>query len=349
MWHDEAVNELSMGAQDFSDNELDEKNILTYLRNRGLTPAAGSDVRSLGGGVSNVVLAIGEGPGSMVVKQALPRLRVADEWLAPRERALAEADALDLVNRVTPGNAPQVLDRDPERCALVVERAPSEWEDWKSLLLAGTIDPNVGARLGSVLARWHNATVQVSTLSPRFSARAPFEALRVDPYYRTVARRLPHTARSVLHYVDEMDARRLCLVHGDFSPKNVLVGPDPALWVIDFEVAHLGDPAFDVAFLLCHLMLKSLHRPELAAEYDRCAVDFASQYQAGARAELAPSWEYVLGHVGCLLLARVAGKSPAEYLTTEGRARAQRFGEILVSGPPGTPGDLAGVRQLACK
>jgi 5-methylthioribose kinase len=92
----------------------------------------------------------------MVVKQALPRLRVADEWWAPRERALAEADALDLVSRITPGNVPQVLDRDPDRCALVVERAPCEWEDWKSLLLAGTIDPNVGARLGSMLARWHN-------------------------------------------------------------------------------------------------------------------------------------------------------------------------------------------------
>jgi streptomycin 6-kinase len=156
-------------------------------------------------------------------------------------------------------------------------------------------------------------------------------------------------SRWVLRYVDEMQARRLCIVHGDFSPKNVLVGPEPQLWVIDFEVAHLGDPAFDVAFLLCHLMLKSLHRPELAVEYDRCAIEFATTYQMGARAELAPSWEYVLGHVGCLLLARVEGKSPAEYLTAEERSRAQRFGEILVSGPPASPVDLAAVRQLACK
>ena len=340
---------LSTEARDFSDNNLDEKNVLAYLSSRGLALAAGSDVRPLGGGVSNVVLAIGEGPGAIVVKQALPRLRGADEWWAPRERALAEADALDLVNRITPGKVPQVLGRDPDRCALVIERAPSEWGDWKSLLLAGTIDPNVGARLGSILSSWHNATVQVSSLSPRFSDREPFEALRIDPYYRTVAQRLPQTSKWVLHYVDEMRARRLCIVHGDFSPKNVLVGPELQLWVIDFEVAHLGDPAFAVAFLLSHLMLKSLHRPELAAEYDRCALEFASTYQAGACAEVAPSWEYVLGHVGCLLLARVEGKSPAEYLTAEERSRAQRFGEILVSGPPGTPGDLAAVRQLACK
>jgi len=338
-----------MRAHDFSVNDLDEQNVLAYLSGRGFGFAAGSKVRQLGGGVSNVVLAVGEGPGSIVVKQALPRLRVADEWLAPRERALVEAEALDLVNRITPGAAPSVLDRDPERCALVIERAPSGWEDWKSLLLAGTIDPKVGAGLGSVLSSWHNATFEVSTLSPLFSDREPFEALRIDPYYRTVARRLPLMARRVLHYVDEMQARRLCIVHGDFSPKNVLVGPEPELWVIDFEVAHLGDPAFDVAFLLCHLMLKSLHRPEQAVGYDRCAVEFASTYQTGARAELAPQWEYVLGHVGCLLLARVEGKSPAEYLTAEERSQAQRFGEILVSGPPPSPLDLAAVRQLACK
>jgi aminoglycoside phosphotransferase (APT) family kinase protein len=338
-----------MAADGFSGNDIDEQNVLAYLGSRGLVPAAGSKVRQLGGGVSNVVLAVGEGPGSVVVKQALPRLRVADEWLAPRERALAEAEALDLVNGITPGAAPHVLDRDTERCALVIERAPSGWEDWKSLLLAGTIDPNVGARLGSVLSSWHNATFQTSTLSPRFSDPEPFEALRIDPYYRTVARRLSLMSRSVLHYVDEMQARRLCLVHGDFSPKNVLVGPEPQLWVIDFEVAHLGDPAFDVAFLLCHLMLKSLHRPELAMGYDRCGLEFASTYQEGARAELAPSWDYVLGHVGCLLLARVEGKSPAEYLTAEERSRAKRFGEILVSGPPPSPADLAAIRQLACK
>jgi aminoglycoside phosphotransferase (APT) family kinase protein len=340
---------LSMGDHDFSGSDLDEQNVLTYLSSRGFAFAADSKVRQLGGGVSNVVLAVGEGPGSIVVKQALPRLRVADEWLAPRERALVEAEALDLVNAITPGAVPNVLDRDSERCALVIESAPTGWEDWKSLLLAGTIDPKVGARLGSVLSSWHNATVQMPTLSPLFSDHEPFEALRVDPYYRTVARRLPQMSRWVLHYVEEMEARRLCIVHGDFSPKNVLVGPDLQLWVIDFEVAHLGDPAFDVAFLLCHLMLKSLHRPGLATGYDHCALEFASRYQAGARAEVAPSWDYVLGHVGCLLLARVEGKSPAEYLTAEERSQAQRLGEILVLGPPTSPADLAAVRQLACK
>ncbi len=94
-------------------------------------------------------------------------------------------------------------------------------------------------------------------------------------------------------------------------------------------------------------MLKSVHRPALAPAYDRCAVMFASTYEAGVPDELSPPWDYVLGHVGCLLLARVDGKSPAEYLTAEGRARVRRLGELLVSAPPATPEKLAEARRLA--
>jgi len=327
---------------------LDAQNVVAYLTARGFTLGAGVTARQLGGGVSNVVLAVSEGPGSMVVKQALPRLRVADEWPAPRERAMAEADALDLVRRLTPGAAPRLLDRDPDRCVLVVEQAPASWEDWKSLLLSGKVDQQIAATLGSILSTWHNATVHGSTLSERFHEVESFEALRVDPFYRTVARRMPGSSRRILEYVDEMLARRICLVHGDFSPKNVLVSPDSRLWIIDYEVAHLGDPAFDLAFLLCHLTLKSVHRPELAPAYDRCAAEFTSAYEVQARPELSPSWPYVLGHVGCLLLARVCGKSPAGYLSNDGQACVRRLGEILISEPPARQEDLAEARRLAC-
>jgi hypothetical protein len=335
------------GNDQSDDDVLGAGNVLQYLASRGLPPSPGAVARPLGGGVSNIVLAVGDGPGAMVVKQALARLRVADAWWAPRERALAEAEALDLVGRLTPGVVPRVLDRDPARCALVVDRAPVDWQDWKSRLLSGTADARVAAWLGSLLAGWHQATLHGQGLSERFYSQEPFEALRVEPYYRTVARRKPEIAGPVLGFAGEMLSRRLCLVHGDFSPKNVLVGRGRELWVIDFEVAHLGDPAFDVAFMLCHLMLKSLHRPELASAYDRCALAFASAYEAGVGKELVPSWDYVLGHVGCLVLARVDGKSPAEYLSEDQRQLARQVGELLITAPPGHPEGLAGVRRHA--
>lgn len=126
----------------------------------------------------------------------------------------------------------------------------------------------------------------------------------------------PDLARPLNLLIDTMAGRRQCLVHGDFSPKNVLVGlPERRFWIIDFEVAHYGDPAFDIAFLLTHLLLKSLHRPADQAAYDRCVRAFLSAYTAAITSALEPDMGYVFRHVGGLLTARVIGKLPAEYLT----------------------------------
>ena len=144
-----------------------------------------------------------------------------------------------------------------------------------------------------------------------------------------------------------MLATRTCFVHGDYSPKNILVGGDEP-WVIDFEVVHLGDPVFDLAFMLNHLLLKSLHRPELADALKQCARAFFAGYEAEAPTELIPDGRYLRGHVGCLMLARVDGKSPAEYLTEKsasGRA-SSRAGSSRRSPPTSTSLEAArrGVR-----
>jgi aminoglycoside phosphotransferase (APT) family kinase protein len=136
------------------------------------------------------------------------------------------------------------------------------------------------------------------------------------------------------------------LVHGDFSPKNVLCGPG-GLWVIDFEVAHRGDPAFDLAFLLCHLTLKSLHLPAMSAELDACTEAFVAAYRSATDDLFITDWSYVFGHLGCLLLARVRGKSPAEYLGPAQQDMAWRLGRDLVQAPPPTLQDVHRRRDQA--
>ena len=228
---------MTAGAADLSPPLLGTDSAVAYLQARGVLGAGPMVARLLGGGVSNVVIAAGDDSTQVVVKQALARLRVADEWLAPPERAMTEADALAVAGELTPGHVPRVLDRDPARHAIVVERAPRGWTDWKTAIFSGTVDPRVAATLGGVLARWHTGTAGPSALPTSLEGNVQFEMLRVDPYYRTVAARAPELQADVLALVDQMAARRTCLVHGDFSPKNVLCGPG-GLWVIDFEVAH---------------------------------------------------------------------------------------------------------------
>lgn len=318
-----------------------------YLRQRGLLDSGPVRVRALSGGVSSVVLAASDGKRAVVVKQALPRLRVADEWFASQSRTITEAEALELAGKLAPGVVPGVLHADAGRYVVVLDQAPDSWHDWRSLLLAGYADCEVAARLGRVLATWHRRTWGGVGLTARMDDTEPFEQLRVDPYYRTLARRRPELAGLVLRYADRMRGRRRCLVHGDLSPKNILVGPADATWVIDFEVAHRGDPAFDVAFLLSHLLLKSLHRPSDTDGFDDCIREFLHAYAQGIELQEAWDWPYLMGHVGCLLLARVHGKSPVTYLSKTGMCGAHRLGTGLLQSPPETLDELLRRRERA--
>jgi aminoglycoside phosphotransferase (APT) family kinase protein len=316
------------------DELLSAETVVGYLRARGLLAGGGeATVADLGGGVSNVVLAVSTPVRTMVVKQALPKLRVADDWPAKRERAVTEADALRVGGELTPSLVPRVLDVDPDACALTIAYAPAGWRSWKELLLEGTSDPGVAERLGSALAAWHDGTRDRDDVRRRFGDHKAFDQLRVDPYYRTIQRRIPAVAERVGRHVELMLSRRRCLVHGDFSPKNVLVGAD-GLWVVDWEVAHFGDPAFDLAFMLNHLFLKALHRPANRDGYECCSVGFLRAYDAAPAGPLRGEEAYLLGHVGCLMLARVDGKSPAEYLTEREREHARFLGRSFVLDPP---------------
>ena len=327
----------SLGSEEL----ISAETVGEYLAERGLVePGIRVEAVELGGGVSNVVLAVRAAGHSFVVKQALPRLRVADEWLARRERAITEGEAIALGGRLTPGAVPELLDLDREACALVIAHAPGGWRSWKELLLEGEADAATAARVGEVLATWHHGTCDDADVERAFGDPAAFDELRVDPYYRTLMRRRPPLADAIARYVDRMLSTRRCLVHGDYSPKNVLVG-DGGLWIVDFEVAHFGDPAFDVAFMLNHLFLKAIHRPSRHEGYARCARAFWTAYRERTPDALAPDLAYVLGQVGCLMLARVDGKSPAEYLTEEERHVARRLGEVLLLDPPNSLRDAA--------
>jgi aminoglycoside phosphotransferase (APT) family kinase protein len=313
--------------------------VVAYLRERGVIQAGPAHVIEFGGGVSNLVLAITTRERRVVFKQALPRLRVADEWLAKPERALAEARALTTAFGLAPGSVPRVIDVDPERCAITIEAAPADWRVWKDDLLRGEVDPTVADRLGRLLAAWHGGTRGMGRELDEWES---FEQLRIDPYYRAVARRHPALAEPIIGYADAMVERRTCLVHGDFSPKNVLVGGSD-LWVIDFEVAHYGDPAFDIAFLLSHLVLKAVASPSSEDALLACAESFDAAYRTAAGPLEVARPEYIFGQLGCLMLARVDGKSPVEYLDDAQRSRARLLAFSLITSPPGSLAGLVGV------
>ncbi len=293
---------------------LDAAWVRQHLVARGLIePGVLLAVTPLSGGVSSDIVAV-SGPGvELVVKRPLGRLRVEQEWHADARRILTEGRALRVAERLLPGSVPPVLDLDEDTLTLVLQRAPSGWTDWRGELLGGNIDPRVGRRLGTALGVWHRKSPAGGSAVADFAAVDVFVQLRIDPFYRTVALRYPAVAPLIERTADALLATKSCLVHGDFSPKNVLAHGDSA-WVLDWEVAHVGDPVFDIAFLLTHLLLKAVHRPAQADEYGLVARGFLEEYHAtGPPALSVPGALH--RNIGCLLLARVDGKSPTTYLT----------------------------------
>lgn len=314
---------------------LDSSNVAAYLHERGILKAPHGTARTLSGGVSNTVLLVETPERRVVVKQALGKLRVADAWFAPRTRAQTEAAALELIGSITPGAVPRVLDHDPARFALTIEAATPQWGPWKDRLLAGDCGPMTATWLGQVLRTWHDQTDN-KPLPPQLEDTDAFRQLRIDPYFTTSAHRRPDLAPMLDRFATELTRHRRCLVSGDFSPKNVLIGETTG-WVIDLEVAHRGDPAFDVAFLLNHLLLKAVHLPAHRRQLRRCADAFLAAY---GTAPGTSDTAHLHGLIGCLLLARVIGSSPVEYLTPPQQRSVQDAATSILHRTPGTFDEL---------
>jgi len=302
---------------------------LRFARLRQLLDGPVATATALSGGVSSAVFLIETPNQRFVLKQARAKLDVIDKWYANPRRTRSEAVALEILGRITPDNVPKLLDYDESRNVVAITAAPSAWHPWKEVLLNGNCDPRVGRRLGSVLARWHSATWD-QPLQRYLEDDENFRELRLRPYFYTTAERRPDLAQRIHYFANEWSRRRRCLISGDFSPKNVLVGHD-GLWVIDFEVACYGDPHFDVAFLLTHLLLKAVHLPIMSESLHECCTGFLDAY---ARTIPFEDPSYLYGLVGCLLLARVLGSSPVEYLTKEeARVIEERASGVISSTP----------------
>jgi 5-methylthioribose kinase len=334
--------------------EIDAETAADYLREAGRVPeGANVRVRELSGGVSNIVLRVDlDGRPPFVIKQCRERLRVAMEWHAPLDRIWTESATLGALQDILPeGTVPRVLFEDRPNYLFAMTCAPGDAVTWKSLLMDGRVDPDIAGWLGALLGRIHSEGSKHPALRGTLADTSLFEELRVDPYYRTVARRHPDLAPRIDALIAAMnrpdDERTLVL--GDFSPKNLLVHT-AGLVLLDFECAHAGDPAFDLGFFLTHLVLKEIR---VIAAGDGAGPRYldltrgfwdayleARSLGPGATAELIRRTNR---HTAACCLARVDGKSPVEYLDERGRALARSFARQALQAEPPSWGEFIGL------
>jgi 5-methylthioribose kinase len=305
--------------------ELTSENIVQYLRQTQRVPEGiPIAVRELSGGVSNVVLRIDvAGRPPIVIKQCRERLRVAMDWRAGLDRIWAERATLDVLGAILPrGAVPEVLFEDRPEYLFAMSCAPDDSATWKTHLMNGRVDPEIALRLGTILAAIHADAHGHSALRETLADISLFDELRIDPYYRTIARAHPAIAPQIDALIAAMERSesQRTLVLGDFSPKNILIH-SRGLILLDFECAHAGDATFDLGFFLSHLVLKSLHLGRQSAAMKRRCVDLSLAFWAAYLERIEQgSWRVdgliprSIEHASACLLARVDGKSPVEYL-----------------------------------
>jgi 5-methylthioribose kinase len=300
--------------------------------------------KNLRGGVSNRTVKVTWADGhGWVLKQALAKLRVNVDWFSSPERIGVEAKALRCLNRLAPlGTTPAFIFEDMAHHLMAMEAIPEEHENWKSVLLSGRIMSDHFEQFGLLLGAIHRQSSDSGPeVASAFADTTYFESLRLEPYYLYTAQNITAAALFLNELARETLRHKDSLVHGDFSPKNTLIYRSKLI-LLDYEVVHFGDPAFDVGFALTHFLSKAHHLPQARARLATAAELFWQVYydeitQMNWAGCLEPR---VVRHtLGCLL-ARVAGKSPLEYLMPWERARQHDVVLALMGEPPTNIPDL---------
>lgn len=311
--------------------------ILAALRRMGLlAPGTAAGGERLTGGVSSDIWRIDLPTGPICVKRALARLRVEAEWRAPVERNRFEAAWMQRANAAVPGAAPALLGQDEASGALAMQYLPpQDYSLWKTQLRDGHADPAFAAQVAAALVTIHAATAADPATAAAFPTDGIFFDIRLEPYLLATAHAHPDLAPQFERLVLQTQTHKTALVHGDVSPKNILAGPLGPVF-LDAECAWWGDPAFDLAFCLNHLLLKCLWTPSAAAGFLACFDALAARYCAGIAWEPPAALEARAARLlPGLFLARVDGKSPVEYITAEAdKDRVRRTARALLRDPP---------------
>lgn len=311
-----------------NDSAILPDELLQALHRMGLI-TLGEFIRAapLTGGVSSDIWRVDHPRGRLVVKRALTRLRVEQEWTAPAERSAHEAAWLQMVARLMPQAAPALLGFDKSSGTLAISYLdPQEHPCWKEQLLQGYIDVEIAAEAGRRIGGLHARTaMDPAAWRSTFDDPAMFASIRLDPYFNATADRHPDRVEEIAHIRSAVEQHACAVIHGDVSPKNIHTGPGGPI-LLDAECATWSDPAFDLAFCLTHLFLKSLAVPNRAHQLRRAAHALSGSYLEQVNWESPADLEHRASRIlTVLLLARVDGKSPIEYLGADDQDQIRRY------------------------
>ena len=293
--------------------------------------------KALTGGVASDIAHVHSANHDYCVKFALPKLRVKADWYAPVERNLAEYRWLETYASIDPEGAIPLFGHSPSLNGFVMGylSGPNTYL-FKSALFEGKGSKQDAYNIGRNLGRIHQISTKSQFNSSPFDNRDDFYALRIEPYLIHTAKSHDAVADKLTAMADLLYQSKQVLVHGDVSPKNILIHNGKP-YLLDAECATMGDASFDVSFCLNHFILKALHVPSHRQDYLGLCDSFWQAYKDEVDFEDAADLERRIAQlIPMLLLARVDGKSPVEYLTEKTSTEIRRVALRSIKHPPAT-------------
>ncbi|MEM6987320.1 MAG: aminoglycoside phosphotransferase family protein [Pseudomonadota bacterium] len=303
------------------------------------------EVEPLTGGVASDIARVRVKGKNLCVKFALPQLKVEATWLAPVHRNAADYAWLRVAHEVSPQNAVELLGHSESQSGFAMAFLEGDGVYlWKAALLKEAPDRGEAAAVGDLLGRVHAASSEPTFDARPFQNHDDFRALRIEPYLLHTAKAHAAVAPALKRLANMLHAADRVLVHGDVSPKNIFFrAGSPVL--LDAECATMGDASFDPAFCLNHLVLKAVHLQASRAQYLASVCALWGAYVVHATWENATALEQrVCRLLPALMLARIDGKSPVEYLSDPDRDRVRQLALGLLAHPTDTLSAL--VKQI---
>jgi aminoglycoside phosphotransferase (APT) family kinase protein len=318
------------------------QDLVEALEQRGLLRVGAAHIfEPLTGGVASDIWKVTSDGTTFAVKRALAKLRVSADWHVPVSRNASEVAWMETAGRIVPGIAPRVIAHNADAGFFAMEYLdPRQHRLWKTELREGRANPEFAHRVGDALGAIHAATAGL--VDPvLFNDTDVFHAIRLEPYLEATAHKHTDIAHRLVELVETTRKNRFTLIHGDVSPKNILCGPNGPVF-LDAECAWVGDPAFDVAFCLNHMLLKCVWTPSAIVKFLACFDALSSAYLTHVTWEPQGAIEKrIAGLLPALLLARIDGKSPVEYITEETQRQLVRdFAIPLIASPVGNLADI---------
>lgn len=325
--------DVQMTSEEFgrSDDDID-RNCADLLDELGLmTDAQSFEVTPLKGGVSSEVARVEVGERAYCLKFALAKLKVKEDWYAPVDRNRTEYTWLKIASEILSDNAVATYGRSDRLNGFAMKfiSGPGNYL-WKDRLLEGRIDRSEARAVGRNIGLVHSASAKPGFDRSGLENGKDFFSLRIEPYLLFSARSHPRHAETLERIARRLGSEGSILIHGDASPKNIIFRPTGPV-ILDAECATMGDASFDPAFCMNHLILKAIHMPGVAEAMLAGAKELWSAYAAeidwdapgdieARTAELLPA----------LMLARIDGKSPVEYLSEEDRELTRKLSLSLL-------------------